>query len=215
VTKWITVSEEGMVQVQGAIKHLSKSLQGPKRHLCALVMTPLQRRVLKSMETRWMPGAQSENLFKRTGNTMRYLSAQPFDWGADSVSWGAKPDTPEGRRLGFLEHGGTITPKNGRALAIPLPAALTAAGALRSELNSPGGLRGCGVQMFVMQRQSRAPLLVQWAKGYKALTPLFVLKPSVFINAHPTFKNAVEGSEAEINAALSPANLTAVLEGDK
>jgi hypothetical protein len=73
------------------------------------------------------------------------------------------------------EYGGTIVPKKGRYLAIPIGPALTKSGVPRF----PGGPRTVQNLTFIA-RKGRNPLLAQRRKG-GGITPFFVLVRSVMI----------------------------------
>ena len=79
---------------------------------------------------------------------------------------------------GMQEHGGTVRPRRGQYLTVPLPGALTAAGALRARFAVPGGLRMVP-GLFVI-RSGAGNLLVVEKRG-AGIRPLFVLKHSVSV----------------------------------
>lgn len=215
--KWTTFTVDGLPEARAAVKRLQQTLKGPKAALCLRVLQPLIKRVLDSMKTRWSQGAPyMESLYNRTGSTMRYLSEQQPELTDNSAAWGAADDNI-GRRVAFLEKGGTIVPKAAKALAIPLPGALKASGALQGRFDAADGLRNCGVAMFMVKREGKAPLLCEALYGRggsspgkgkegpsmpKALTPLFILKSSQEIGEHPTFHNAVRDGGGDVDAML-------------
>lgn len=80
---------------------------------------------------------------------------------------------------GIQEHGGTVRPRRGQYLTVPLPGALTAAGALRARFAVPGGLRNVP-GLFVI-RSGAGNLLIVEKRGKKGIRPLFVLKTSTTV----------------------------------
>ena len=77
------------------------------------------------------------------------------------------------------EFGGTQRPRRGQYLTVPLPDALTAAGALRARFAVPGGLRQ--VPGLFLIRSGAGNLLIVERKGKSGIRALFVLRRSVKI----------------------------------
>lgn len=113
------------------------------------------------------------------------------------VSWLAS----RSRYASIHETGGTIRPKRRRALAIPLPAALTGAGAVKGEAvrvmpetQKVGGvtfrkgersLRARTDLIYIKRLGGKSPLLVK--KVGDRIIPMYVLKSSVKIPARMKF----------------------------
>jgi hypothetical protein len=101
----------------------------------------------------------------------------------------------------------TITPKNGRLLAIPVGDALTGAGVLKS--NYSGGLRNIEGGFFI---RSKGKLLfgVRYGKTERsAFHPLFVLVPSVTVHGSDALAkgtlDAVDGMTRRIEDNIAKA----------
>ena len=88
---------------------------------------------------------------------------------------------PASKYAGIQEEGGTIVPKNAKALAVPLPAALTARGVLKGKYNA-ANLRELDL-VLIKNKKSGKALLAEVVEGRRKnrLRYLFVLKPSVTI----------------------------------
>jgi phage gpG-like protein len=110
-----------------------------------------------------------------------------------------------GNRLPYAtihETGGVITPKKGKYLAIPLPAALTKSG---SQLR--GGAFGArDFKDTFFMRSKKGNLLIMQKKGKHSAVPLFVLKKSVTIPARRYMSKTVDlikpRSEALMDATI-------------
>ncbi len=106
------------------------------------------------------------------------------------------------------EYGASIRPRRGRYLAIPLPGALTAAGALRARFAVPGGLRMVG-GLFAVRGRSGRMLLVE--KKGKGIQPLFVLHPGpIRIREKAFLRSGILRMERELAQALAGAVTLAV-----
>lgn len=98
------------------------------------------------------------------------------------------------------EEGASIRPR-GRYLAIPLPAARTAAGVTRGRFVRPGGLRSVP-GLFVVRGRSGRLLLCERKTG-GGIRPLFVLHPGpIRIPATWFLRRAVEDSARRLQALL-------------
>lgn len=116
-----------------------------------------------------------------------------------------------GRDLAYAaaqEEGATIRPRRGRYLAIPLPGALTPAGALRARFAVPGGLRA--VASLFAVRSKRGNLLLVERKGQEIL-PMFVLhRGPIRISPTRFLSRALEDARDELPEALREAVVVAV-----
>lgn len=89
------------------------------------------------------------------------------------------------------EDGATIRPKRGKYLAIPLPAAKTAAGVTRGEFSRLGGLRA--VPNLQVIRSKAGNLLLVRPNKDGTVTPLFVLRAgSVVLRARHYLRDALQ-----------------------
>lgn len=98
------------------------------------------------------------------------------------------------------EEGGTVRPRRGQYLAIPLPGALTAAGALRGRFAVPGGLRNVPGLYFRRSKAGR-PMLFDQKTGL----PMFVLVRQVRLPARRYLRDAVADARAKLPPALRAA----------
>ena len=146
-------------------------------------------------------GAESvrEDLVRGTlGLTMRNpgsgLAASLFGWMIDDsvplAALGVPSDSPAARYAGILERGGTIRPRTGRALAIPVSEEAR-------RCTSPRQMTG----LWMLKRPGRPPLLVRsGARG--ALEVHWVLKTSVTIRGRRWMEAGVEGARDTMLAAF-------------
>ena len=100
------------------------------------------------------------------------------------------------------EKGATIRPRRGQYLAIPLPGALTAAGALKARFAVPGGLRNVP-GMFLIRSGAGNLLLVE--KRGKGIAPLFVLKTQTKVRGKAYLMSGVIAAEKTLPEALRQA----------
>ena len=116
-----------------------------------------------------------------------------------TVSSGGSSTGGEVRYAAVHEFGsnGPITPKGGKYLRLPLPAALTADGVDR---NSNRSVRGDDSFKFVPTTRLKGnnPLLVK----VDTLVPWYVLKESVTIPARPTLGPAAKQAQKELERDL-------------
>lgn len=82
------------------------------------------------------------------------------------------------------EYGGTIRPKNARALTIPLDAAKTSAGV-------PRGRARDFEDTFILRRDDDVPLIAQ-RRGREKIVPLFALVQEVTVDARPSLEPTAE-----------------------
>lgn len=109
------------------------------------------------------------------------------------------------------EQGGRVAPRRGQYLAIPLPAALTAAGVLRGEFASRGGLRSVP-DLFVFRARSGKLFLAR--HNGKDLQLLFHLRREpVTIRPKRFLSMAIERARQSLPPALQSVVQVAV--GDK
>lgn len=136
----------------------------------------------------------------RSGTYRRSVHAVPASMKNGRMQASVESEVKE--RKGFehlLEHGGTVRPKSRRVLTIPLPGALTAAGKRR--FDAPTALRNGAffVSSFAsltkggFQQNRLSGGLIAMSKG-KRLIPLFALKGSATIGAHPIWGPVAESS---------------------
>jgi len=101
------------------------------------------------------------------------------------------------------EWGGTVKPKKSRHLAIPLPAARTAAGV--SRYPSPRAVPG----LFFLKSKAGNLLLVQ--RDGDKIRPMYVLKDRVTVPARPYLRPALETARKSLIPELQDMMVQAVL----
>jgi len=123
---------------------------------------------------------------------------------------GGSGGTGEVKYARIHEEGGVIVPKNGRYLAIPLPAARTAAGV--SRFASPRDVPGLTfVQSLRGQPMLVATTRTKTGRAGKAYgVPMFLLRTSVTIPQRPYLKPAFDGETPGIVSEVSAALVKAV-----
>lgn len=97
------------------------------------------------------------------------------------------------------EHGGMVRPRRGQFLAIPLPAAQTAAGALKGRFAVPGGLRGVP-GLFLIRSKAGNLLIVQ--KRGQGFEPLFVLKRQTTVRGKHYLNSGILAAQKALPAAF-------------
>ena len=130
----------------------------------------------------------------RTGALRRSIRATEPTRGSGGISGSVGPaDDTVARYAAIHEFGGTIRPKKGKYLAIPLPAARTVSGAIMGKYNvSDLGT----LDLTVIRSKAGNLLLVKKTKGRgkgkSQIVPLFVLKREVHIRAKHYMRNAAD-----------------------
>jgi len=100
------------------------------------------------------------------------------------------------------EFGGTITPKKGKALAIPLPGALTGSGVIKGKYNTDN-LRSLNLTFIKNDKTGKAILAeVIQMKTKSKVTPLFALVPSVTIKGAHYMEDGMTLLRLELPDAL-------------
>lgn len=114
---------------------------------------------------------------------------------------GLLTDGPASKYGHFLVRGGTITPKRGKYLAIPIGPALTGSGAARF----PGGPRTVDGLVFIPRTRAGNTILALISGRGKArkLTPYFVLKRSVTIRPHDYISEPAARATTQAQAAFA------------
>lgn len=114
---------------------------------------------------------------------------------------GLLTDGPASKYGHFLIHGGTITPKRGKYLAIPIGPALTGSGAARF----PGGPRTVDGLVFIPRTRAGNTILalVSGRGKSRRITPYFVLKRSVTIRPHDYISEPAAQATTRAQAAFT------------
>jgi hypothetical protein len=150
--------------------------------------------MLKTHSGSWPGGTSSRTLSTRTGKALQSIQ--------DSVKvTGDTFDDVQGQIGGIFylriqEYGGTITPKKGKYLTVPLPAALDGAGVpLRASARD-------WEKTFVIRSKS-GNLLICRREG-KQIVPLYVLVTQVVIPPRLGMRNALEtGRQYFVDTAVA------------
>ena len=138
----------------------------------------------------------------RTGQLKKAIKTTDAEWKGDIVE--GKIGIAEGpaeRYAGILEEGGTIYPKRGKYLAIPLPAARTRRGVIKGKYNV-SNLRELNMFLF---KSKAGNLILAMKKKLKTKTniiPLFVLKRSVTIQPHKYMERGAERLRRTLTAEI-------------
>ena len=158
------------------------------RHLLSQLSAKMEIQVIKrsldittkDVEAEIKDRMSGRTLAVRSGTYRRSVRSVPA-----SMKNGRMQASVESGFIGawLLERGGTVRPKSRRVLTIPLPGALTPAGKRR--FDAPTALRNGA--FFVSDG------LIAMSKG-KRLIPLFALKGSATIGAHPIWGPVAESS---------------------
>ena len=133
----------------------------------------------------------------RTGHLRRSIKAVARGVGLDSEIR-LSANTPY---AGVQEHGGTILPKKGKYLTIPLGAAKTAAGVSRK------GARDYPDLFFIMSKAGK-PLLVR--KSGDGIEPMFLLVTSSRVPARPYLAPGIEAARKDLPFLIGAAFRRAV-----
>jgi len=99
--------------------------------------------------------------------------------------------------------GGTITPKSGKALAVPMKFANVAPGKWPRHFPDTGSQR-----LYFIRRAGKPPILAQLkgvTRGVKSVLPIFVLLPRVTLRAKHYLEEAAKRVEPEIEQILMDA----------
>jgi len=124
---------------------------------------------------------------------------------------GPRSDTVQ-KYAAMMEFGGTILPKKGRMLAVPLPAALTPSGVIQGKYNV-ADLHELPLCLIKRKDGSRAYLAdVRDLRAGIKITPLFVLVPSVTIAGRHYMQHAADWLRPKIVAWLKAAVDQALVE---
>ena len=174
------------------------------RHLLSQLSAKMKIQVIKSsldittkdVEADIKDRMSGRTLAVRSGTYRRSVRSVPA-----SMKNGRMQASVESDFIGawLLERGDTVRPKSRRVLTIPLPGALTAAGKRR--FDAPTALRNGAffVSSFAsltkggFQQNRLSGGMIAMSKG-KRLIPLFALKGSVTIGAHPIWGPVAESS---------------------
>lgn len=171
--------QQGFREVLDFLRAMRAGLQGNLRALALRMVRRVQAKALDNI---------NNNILRiRTGGLFRFVSAQPIQTADGGASWGlptgaeaeGKPYSAIGR---IQDTGGVIRPVHAKALAIPLPAALSASGA-----NLYGPRSGHWGKTFA----AKGILWQDLGKG-KDPVALFVFKQSVTIREKKWFRMPAE-----------------------
>lgn len=100
------------------------------------------------------------------------------------------------------ELGGTIVPRKGRALAVPIGAE-----GRKAARDAGGSIRSLNL-IYIKRKGGQAPLLAK-SIGGNAIKPLFILLKSVTLPARPYLKPAAQLARPQIRKQFTPAKLLA------
>lgn len=150
------------------LTHYSDRLQRlAEQELRPLVMRELQRGAL------FGEGLAKENLSTqlavRTGNLRRSVQGGSEDRDGPVLFIRAGGGTRDVRYAAIQEHGGTVLPKRGRFLAIPVNGALTASGVAKK------GPRDYGKQLHFVRSRNGGLLVRTTGKGKRARSEVYFL----------------------------------------
>ena len=159
------------------------------RHLLSQLSAKMKIQVIKSsldittkdVEAEIKDRMSGRTLAVRSGTYRRSVRSVPA-----SMKNGRMQASVESDFIGawLLERGGTVRPKSRRVLTIPLSGALTAAGKRR--FDAPTALRAGA--FFA------GGIIAKRTPGGRKLIPLFALKGSATIGAHPIWGPVAESS---------------------
>ena len=144
-----------------------------------------------------------------------YMVGQPVHVGDDWVSWGLPQGETNARIAAFRDTGGTIRPKAGRALRIPLPPALTSAGVDRfpwpAFVFKEALPYGNGVTRWFARNHTL--YMVTGKKKMSVITPMYSLVPQATVGPHPWFQATVDYATALIPSSIMSALDTITAKG--
>ena len=138
-----------------------------------------------------------EALKNRTGTLERSITVAPVEETSTTIVGAVGTNEIYAR---IQELGGTISAKNAANLTIPLDAALTPSGVARfsaREVIDNPSVAGMTGTFFAKS--------ILFGKNGSAITPLFLLKPSVTLPARPYMSRALEEQRGAIEQRLSNA----------
>ena len=186
----VFVGEREFTDFEAAADDILKSLAAAPDRAAKRVSQDLMKalqRVAKGLAdkhgTPWTPGEQTgDTLHARSGKGMASIAQSIRVSGSTLDALTGSIDTGD---MTIHETGGTITARNSKYLAIPLPDALDARGLpiMPSARDWPG--------TFV--QRSRAGNLIIFQRKGRRIIPLYVLKPSVTIRPRLRMEEAVQG----------------------
>ncbi len=101
------------------------------------------------------------------------------------------------------ELGGTIVPRKGKALAVPIGAE-----GRKAARDAGGSLRSLDL-IFIKRKGGQAPLLAKSIRGGKGIKPLFILVRSVTLPARPYLKPAAQLARPKIRKQFTSEKLLA------
>jgi hypothetical protein len=168
-------------------KNMVKYIKGRLRSLVAGSMVDLQRDVRTNRFIAFDGGHHDNLLMRRSGHLSNSIKPRPVVENGDDFVGGIEMGKVYGKTLiGKRGHVTTVTPKSGRFLAIPLPAALGNHGVPRGR---PRDAAVWGSTFFARSKNGNLilfgrQLYVKGARKGEAKTgvvPLFIMKTSVNI----------------------------------
>jgi hypothetical protein len=165
--------------------------------------TPTLARLLTLAQKEMQQAVTGRVLKVRSGNLRAGIEVDPPHREGDALVGGVGVTGSATRYATFLIKGGTITPKKGKYLAIPVGPALTGAGVGRY----PSARDVPGLVFIPKTRAGNAILAKVEGKGRnRHIVPYFVLKTSVTIGAHDYVSAVRERLEQRVAEEL-PATL--------
>jgi hypothetical protein len=151
----------------------------------------------------------TDRLRVRTGRLRNSIQGtlEVTDDGFEVVLAAGRTRSTQLRYAAIQELGGTVRPKNGQMLAIPLPAAKTAAGVVRGEFSRVGGLRSVPGLFVITSRHGNKLLCRSVGKGKGArLVPLFFLtSKAIMLKARNFLHDALVKAADELPDAIGDA----------
>ncbi len=179
----LTCTTEGGKEALARLRTVQRNMPAAARKIGRELVLGVQREALQKLADR------PSHLLKV--ELARFASSQPIVYDQDVTSWGLPTGaTVNGKPMSAIgliqDQGGDIKPTGeNKALRIPLPPALTAAGVDRY-----GGMDfhvrqpwSKSVRWFILSRGGRNPVLVEaiGRSKYSALTPMYILVPKATI----------------------------------
>lgn len=158
----------------------------------------------------YYPGPNQEHVLAvRSGALRRFALAQQIAVESDGLAWGLPAGQKQSIIGAKLEAGGQITPKAGRFLRIPLPAALTTKGVDR---NAGRSLRE-DKSYFVARSHAGNPIIFKKQEKNRPPVPWYLLKTSVNIRGRHGLEDAVRKVEATKMEGLEQKHMQVLLRG--